>query len=47
MIRLERLDFEELVDDVPGLASSVCRVLGERARKAEDATYTSPTASRV
>ena len=47
MIRLERLDFEELVDDVPGLASSVCRVLGERARKAEDATYSSPTASRV
>jgi hypothetical protein len=46
MIRLERVDFEELVDDVPGLASSVCRTLGERARKAEDAAYTSPLASR-
>jgi CRP-like cAMP-binding protein len=31
-LRLERIDFEELVDDVPGLASAVCRVLGERAR---------------
>ncbi len=46
MIRLERIDFEELVDDVPGLASAVCRALGERARKAEDASYTSPLASR-
>jgi CRP-like cAMP-binding protein len=34
MIRLERLDFEELVDDVPGLASAICRGLGERARRA-------------
>jgi len=32
LIRLERVDFEELVDDVPGLASTICRVLGERAR---------------
>jgi hypothetical protein len=46
MIRLERVDFEELVDDVPGLASSVCRALGERARRAEDASYRSPLASR-
>jgi hypothetical protein len=46
MIRLERVDFEELVDDVPGLASAVCRALGERARKAEDASYKSPLASR-
>jgi CRP-like cAMP-binding protein len=34
LIRLERADFEELVDDVPGLASTVCRALGERARAA-------------
>ena len=46
MIRLERVDFEELVDDVPGLASAVCRALGERARRAEDAAYTSPLSSR-
>ncbi|MFT3699200.1 MAG: cyclic nucleotide-binding domain-containing protein [Kofleriaceae bacterium] len=32
LIRLERTDFEELVDDVPGLASAICRALGERAR---------------
>jgi DNA gyrase subunit B len=46
LIRLERVDFEELVDDVPGLASSVCRSLGERARRAEDGGYRSPLASR-
>ncbi len=46
MIRLERIDFEELVDDVPGLASAVCRALGERARRAEDAAYRSPLTSR-
>ena len=45
-IRLERIDFEELVDDVPGLASAVCRALGERARRAEDSAYRSPLASR-
>jgi hypothetical protein len=45
-LRLERVDFEELVDDVPGLASAVCRALGERARRAEDASYRSPLASR-
>jgi len=47
IIRLERMDFEELVDDVPGLASAVCRALGERARKAEDAAYRSPLVSRA
>jgi hypothetical protein len=47
LIRLERVDFEELVDDVPGLASSVCRALGERARRAEDGSYRSPLASRA
>ncbi len=31
-VRIERLDFDELVDDVPGLAAAVCRVLGSRAR---------------
>jgi hypothetical protein len=46
LIRLERVDFEELVDDVPGLASAVCRALGERARRAEDGGYRSPLASR-
>ncbi|HET7502804.1 MAG TPA: cyclic nucleotide-binding domain-containing protein, partial [Kofleriaceae bacterium] len=46
LIRLERVDFEELVDDVPGLAAAVCRALGERARRAEDAGYRSPLASR-
>jgi CRP-like cAMP-binding protein len=47
VIRLERIDFEELVDDVPGLASAVCRALGERARRAADAAYRSPLMSRV
>jgi hypothetical protein len=47
LIRLERQDFEELVDDVPGLASAVCRALGERARRAEDTAYRSPLLSRV
>jgi hypothetical protein len=47
VIRLERVDFEELVDDVPGLASAVCRALGDRARRAEDASYKSPLASRA
>ncbi len=46
VIRLERVDFEELVDDVPGLASAVCRALGDRARRAEDASYRSPLTSR-
>ncbi|HEX4422071.1 MAG TPA: cyclic nucleotide-binding domain-containing protein, partial [Kofleriaceae bacterium] len=46
LIRLERVDFEELVDDVPGLAAAVCRALGERARRAEDGGYRSPLASR-
>ena len=46
LIRLERVDFEELVDDVPGLAAAVCRALGERARRAEDGAYRSPLASR-
>ena len=46
LIRLERVDFEELVDDVPGLAAAVCRALGERARRAEDSAYRSPLASR-
>ena len=45
LIRLERVDLEELVDDVPGLAAAVCRGLGERARRAEDGTYRSPLAS--
>ena len=47
VIRLERMEFEELVDDVPGLAAAVCRSLGERARKAEDAAYRSPLVSRT
>lgn len=47
VIRLERMEFEELVDDVPGLASAVCRALGERARRADDASYRSPLASRA
>jgi hypothetical protein len=47
LIRLERVDFEELVDDVPGLATAVCRALGERARRAEDSAYRSPLASRM
>ncbi|HEY3806592.1 MAG TPA: cyclic nucleotide-binding domain-containing protein [Kofleriaceae bacterium] len=46
VVRLERIDFEELVDDVPGLAAAVCRALGERARRAEDAGYHSPFATR-
>ncbi len=31
-IRLDRIDLEELVDDVPGLGAAVCRALAERAR---------------
>ena len=47
LIRLERPDFEELVDDVPGLAAAICRALGERARRAEDRGYRSPLTSRA
>jgi len=47
LIRLERVDFEQLVDDVPGLAAAVCRALGERARRAADAAYRSPFLSRA
>lgn len=47
LIRLERVDLEELVDDVPGLAAAVCRGLGERARRAEDSGYKSPLSSRA
>ena len=47
LIRLERVDFEELVDDVPGLAAAICRALGERARRGEEASYRSPLASRA
>nr|MBA3542418.1 cyclic nucleotide-binding domain-containing protein [Deltaproteobacteria bacterium] len=47
LIRLERVDFEELVDDVPGLATAVCRSLGERARRGEDTAYRSPLASKA
>ncbi|HEY0985511.1 MAG TPA: cyclic nucleotide-binding domain-containing protein, partial [Kofleriaceae bacterium] len=47
VIRLDRVDFEELVDDVPGLAAAVCRALGERARRAEDSAYRSPLASHI
>ncbi len=32
VLRIARQDFEELVDDVPGLAAAICRALGERAR---------------
>lgn len=46
-VRLERADFEELVDDVPGLAAAICRALGERARRADDASYHSPLVSRA
>ncbi|MEO8702860.1 MAG: cyclic nucleotide-binding domain-containing protein [Kofleriaceae bacterium] len=47
LIRLERVEFEELVDDVPGLAAAVCRALGERARRAEEGSYRSPLASKL
>ncbi|MDX2089951.1 MAG: cyclic nucleotide-binding domain-containing protein [Kofleriaceae bacterium] len=47
LVRLERVDFEELVDDVPGLAAAVCRGLGERARKAADSAYRSPLSSKA
>ncbi|MGE3459690.1 MAG: MFS transporter, partial [Kofleriaceae bacterium] len=46
LVRLERIDFDELVDDVPGLAASVCRALGERARRGDDRSYQSPLLSR-
>jgi CRP-like cAMP-binding protein len=35
LVRLERVAFEELIDDVPGLASAVCRALGARLRARE------------
>jgi hypothetical protein len=47
LVRLERVDIEELVDDVPGLAAAVCRGLGERARKAADSAYRSPLSSKA
>jgi AAA family ATP:ADP antiporter len=45
MVRLERVDLEELVDDVPGLAAAVCRGLGERARRVDEPGYRSPLAT--
>ena len=30
---IEREDFEELADDVPGLGTALCRALGERLRR--------------
>jgi hypothetical protein len=46
LVRVDRADFEELVDDVPGLAAAVCRALGERARRADDRNYKSPLVTR-
>jgi len=31
-VRIERVDFDELIDDVPGLGAAVCRALGARLR---------------
>ena len=31
--RIERADFEELVEDVPGIALAICRVLSRRVRE--------------
>ncbi len=31
--RIDRTDFEELVDDVPGIALAICRVMSRRVRK--------------
>ena len=33
LVCLERVELEQLVDDVPGLGAAVCRALGERARR--------------
>jgi CRP-like cAMP-binding protein len=30
--RIERADFEDLVEEVPGIALAVCRVLSRRVR---------------
>lgn len=35
--RIDRTDFEELVDDVPGIALAICRVLSRRVRAANAA----------
>jgi hypothetical protein len=47
LLRIDRLDFNELVDDVPGLGVMFCRALGERVRNASSAGYRSPFVSRV
>jgi CRP-like cAMP-binding protein len=47
LIQIGRIEFEELIDDVPGLGAAVCRALGDRARRADDASYRSPLVSRV
>nr|MBP9088830.1 cyclic nucleotide-binding domain-containing protein [Kofleriaceae bacterium] len=39
LLRIDRLDFNELVDDVPGLGVMFCRALGERVRMAAGAGY--------
>lgn len=31
--RIDRVEFEDLVDDVPGIALAICRVLSRRVRK--------------
>jgi CRP-like cAMP-binding protein len=36
--RIDRSDFEELVEDVPGIALAICRVLSRRVREANRAT---------
>ena len=47
LLRIDRLDFNELVDDVPGLGVMFCRALGERVRLAAGAGYRSPFISRL
>ena len=47
LLRIDRLDFNELVDDVPGLGVMFCRALGERVRLAAGAGYRSPFVSRI
>ena len=36
--RIVRSDFEELVEDVPGIALAICRVLSRRVREANRAS---------
>jgi hypothetical protein len=45
--RIDHAEFEELVEDVPGIALAICRVLSRRIRGARDAGVEPPPPSQI